>query len=199
MAAVNFRTDWEEEMPMCRCSVICSMMLMGMSMRSTSGEACLVMQTQEKISHTSMMNSLEELPLRRSLAQPTFLPILDGSGSDRHHSPITVFVAGISGCQTSILQFFPNLIQDLSSQHLWQGSTDFRILLAIISSFAMIFAEEEIQMIDRAMSLLQSRVDEIREMLQYIDGPTARQMEQEMDRIQKIIDAFRTNNADSDS
>ena len=72
-------------------------------------------------------------------------------------------------------------------------------MLAIISSFAMIFAEEEIQMIDRAMSLLQSRVDEIREMLQYIDGSTARQMEQEMDRIQKIIDAFRTNNADSDS
>lgn len=103
MAAVNFRTDWEEETPMCRCSVICSMMLMGMSMRSTSGEACLVMQTQEKISHTSMMNSLEELPLRRSLAQPTFLPILDGSGSDRHHSPITVFMAGISGCQTTIL------------------------------------------------------------------------------------------------
>lgn len=54
-------------------------------------------------------------------------------------------------------------------------------------------------MIDRAMSLLQSREDEIREMLQYIDGPTARQMEQEMDQIQKIIDAFRTNNADSDS
>ena len=54
-------------------------------------------------------------------------------------------------------------------------------------------------MIDRAMSLLQSRVAEIREMLQYIDGPTARQMEQEMDRIQKIIDALRTNNANSDS
>lgn len=63
----------------------------------------------------------------------------------------------------------------------------------------MIFVEEEIQMIDRAMSLLQNRLDEIREMLQYIDGPTARQMEQEMDQIQKIIDAFRTNNADSDS
>ena len=108
-------------------------------------------------------------------------------------------MAGISGCQTTILQFFPNLIQDLSSQHLWQDSTDFRILLAIISSFAMIFAKEEILMIDRAMGLLQSRLDEIREMLQYIDGPTARQMEQEMDRIQKIIDAFRTNNADSDS
>ena len=53
-------------------------------------------------------------------------------------------------------------------------------------------------MIDRAMSLLQSRVDEIREMLQYIDDPTARQMEQEMDRIQRIIDAFRTNTAESD-
>ena len=53
-------------------------------------------------------------------------------------------------------------------------------------------------MIDRAMSLLQSRGDEIREMLQYIDGPTARQMEQEMDRIQRIIDAFRTNTAESD-
>ena len=53
-------------------------------------------------------------------------------------------------------------------------------------------------MIDRAMSLLQSRVDEIREMLQYIDGPAARQIEQEMDRIQRIIDAFRTNTAESD-
>ena len=83
-------------------------------------------------------------------------------------------------------------------RNLQQDSTDYGILLAIIYSFAMIFAEEEIQMIDRAMSLLQSRVDEIREMLQYIDGPTARQMEQEMDRIQRIIDAFRTNTAESD-
>ncbi len=54
-------------------------------------------------------------------------------------------------------------------------------------------------MFERAMGLLQSRVDEICEMLQYIDGPTARQMEQEMDRIQKIIDAFRANTEDSDS
>ena len=54
-------------------------------------------------------------------------------------------------------------------------------------------------MVERAMSLLQNRLDEIREMLQYIDGPTARQIEQEMDRIQKIIDAFRANTEDSDS
>ena len=54
-------------------------------------------------------------------------------------------------------------------------------------------------MIDRAMGLLQSRLDEIREMLQYIDGSAARQMAQEMDRIQKIIDAFRANTEDSDS
>ena len=54
-------------------------------------------------------------------------------------------------------------------------------------------------MVERAMCLLQSRVDEIREMLQYIDGPTARQMEQEIDRIQKIIDAFRTKIAQSDA
>ena len=51
-------------------------------------------------------------------------------------------------------------------------------------------------MVERALGLLQSRLDEIREILRYIDGPTARQMEQEMDRIQIIIDAFRTNNAD---
>ena len=55
-----------------------------------------------------------------------------------------------------------------------------------------------IQMVERALGLLQSRLDEIREMLRYIDGPTARQMEQEMDRIQIIIDTFRTNNADPD-
>ena len=55
-----------------------------------------------------------------------------------------------------------------------------------------------IQMVERALGLLQSRLDEIREILRYIDGSTARQMEQEMDRIQKIIDAFRTNNADPD-
>ena len=55
-----------------------------------------------------------------------------------------------------------------------------------------------IQTVERALSLLQSRLDEIREILRYIDGPTARQMEQEMDRIQIIIDAFRTNNADPD-
>ena len=55
-----------------------------------------------------------------------------------------------------------------------------------------------IQMVECALGLLQSRLDEIREMLRYIDGPTARQMEQEMDRIQIIIDAFRTNNADPD-
>ena len=54
-------------------------------------------------------------------------------------------------------------------------------------------------MVERAMCLLQDRLDEIREMLQYIDGPTARQIEQEMDRIQKIIDAFRANTEDSDS
>ena len=54
------------------------------------------------------------------------------------------------------------------------------------------------QMIERAMGLLHSRLNEIREMLQYIDGPTARQIEQEMDRIQRIIDAFRTNTAESD-
>ena len=55
-----------------------------------------------------------------------------------------------------------------------------------------------IQMVEHALGLLQSRLDEIREILRYIDGPTARQMEQEMDRIQIIIDAFRTNNADPD-
>ena len=55
-----------------------------------------------------------------------------------------------------------------------------------------------IQMVERALGLLQSRLDEIREILRNIDGPTARQMEQEMDRIQIIIDAFRTNNADPD-
>ena len=54
-------------------------------------------------------------------------------------------------------------------------------------------------MVERAMSLLESRLDEIREVLQYIDGPTARQMEQEIDRIQKIIDAFRIKTAESDS
>ena len=53
-------------------------------------------------------------------------------------------------------------------------------------------------MVERALRLLQSRLEEIREMLQYIDGSTARQMEQEIDRIQKIIDAFRTNNAEPD-
>jgi prefoldin subunit 5 len=53
-------------------------------------------------------------------------------------------------------------------------------------------------MVERALELLQNRVDEIREMLQCIDGPAARKMEQEMDRIQKIIDAFRTNAADPD-
>ena len=53
-------------------------------------------------------------------------------------------------------------------------------------------------MVERAMCLLQSRLDEICEMLQYIDGPTARQIEQEMDRIKRIIDAFRTNTAESD-
>lgn len=53
-------------------------------------------------------------------------------------------------------------------------------------------------MVEHAMCLLQSRLDEIREMLQHIDGSTARQMEQEMDRIQRIIDAFRTNTAESD-
>ena len=46
-----------------------------------------------------------------------------------------------------------------------------------------------IQMVERALGLLQSRLDEIREMLRYIDGPTARQKEQEMDRIQIIIDS----------
>ena len=55
-----------------------------------------------------------------------------------------------------------------------------------------------IQTVERALGLLQSRLDEIREILRNIDGPTARQMEREMDRIQKIIDAFRTNNADPD-
>lgn len=54
-------------------------------------------------------------------------------------------------------------------------------------------------MVERAMSLLESRLDEIREMLQYIDGPTARQIEQEIDRIRKIIDAFRTKIAQSDA
>ena len=44
-------------------------------------------------------------------------------------------------------------------------------------------------MVERALGLLQSRLDEIREMLRYIDGPTARQIEQEMDRIQIIIDS----------
>ena len=53
-------------------------------------------------------------------------------------------------------------------------------------------------MVERALGLLQSRLDEIREILRNIDGPTARQMEREMDRIQKIIDPFRTNNADPD-
>ena len=53
-------------------------------------------------------------------------------------------------------------------------------------------------MVERALDLLQNRVDEIREMLQCIDGPTARQLEQEMDRIQKIIDAFRANATDPD-
>ena len=53
-------------------------------------------------------------------------------------------------------------------------------------------------MVERAMCLLQNRLDEIREMLQYIDGPTARQIEQEMDRIQRIIDAYQTNTAESD-
>ena len=46
-----------------------------------------------------------------------------------------------------------------------------------------------IQMVERALGLLQRRLDEIREMLRYIDGPTARQIEQEMDRIQIIIDS----------
>lgn len=46
-----------------------------------------------------------------------------------------------------------------------------------------------IQMVERALDLLQSRLDEIREILRYIDGPTVRQMEQEMDRIQIIIDS----------
>ena len=80
---------------------------------------------------------------------------------------------------------------------LWQDSTNFRNMLAFRCSFAMIFIGG-IQMVERALGLLQSRLDEIREMLRYIDGPTARQMEQEMDRIQIIIDAFRTNNADPD-
>lgn len=44
-------------------------------------------------------------------------------------------------------------------------------------------------MVERALDLLQSRLDEIREILRYIDGPTVRQMEQEMDRIQIIIDS----------
>ena len=46
-----------------------------------------------------------------------------------------------------------------------------------------------IQMVERALGLLQSRLDEIREILRNIDGPTARQIEQEMDRIQIIIDS----------
>ena len=82
-------------------------------------------------------------------------------------------------------------------RNLQQDSTDFGILLAFIFSFAKIFVGG-IQMVERAMCLLQNRLDEIREMLQYIDGPTARQIEQEMDRIQRIIDAFRTNTAESD-
>ena len=53
-------------------------------------------------------------------------------------------------------------------------------------------------MVERALGPLQSRLDEIREILRYIDGSAARQMEQEMDRIQIIIDTFRTNNADPD-
>ena len=44
-------------------------------------------------------------------------------------------------------------------------------------------------MVERALGLLQSRLDEIREILRYIDGPTARQIKQEMERIQILIDS----------
>lgn len=51
-------------------------------------------------------------------------------------------------------------------------------------------------MVERALELLQNRVDEIREILQRIDGPTARQMEQEMEDILRIICTFRLNDID---
>lgn len=51
-------------------------------------------------------------------------------------------------------------------------------------------------MVDRALDLLQRRADEVRELLQGIDGAAARQMELEMDKIQEIIDAFRSDAAD---
>lgn len=47
-------------------------------------------------------------------------------------------------------------------------------------------------MVDKVMAALQSRVDEIRELLHQIDGDTARQMEQQMNRIQEIIDTYRS-------
>lgn len=47
-------------------------------------------------------------------------------------------------------------------------------------------------MLDKVMAELQSRVNEIRELLHQMDSSAARQMEQEMDRIQEIIDAFQS-------
>ena len=52
------------------------------------------------------------------------------------------------------------------------------------------------KMVDKVMAELHSRVDDVLELLHQIDGDTARQMEQEMDRIQKIIDAFRPSDTD---
>ena len=51
---------------------------------------------------------------------------------------------------------------------------------------------------DRALDILQRRVDELLEMLQGINGDIARQMEQEISKIQDIIDLFRSNAADPD-
>lgn len=47
-------------------------------------------------------------------------------------------------------------------------------------------------MLDKVMAELQSRVNEIRELLHQMDSSAARQMEQEMDRIQEIIDALQS-------
>ena len=49
-------------------------------------------------------------------------------------------------------------------------------------------------MVDRALNALTERIDEIREQLRCIDGDAARQMEQEMDRLQQIVDIFRGKN-----
>lgn len=57
-------------------------------------------------------------------------------------------------------------------------------------------SEGVMTMVDRVLNALTERIDEIREQLRCIDGDAARQMEQEMDRLQQIVDSFRGTNDD---